>query len=409
MWLADAVAAYVERLTEREFDAPFIALLHQLGYTEVHLTHGPYEFGKDFIARRNEDGHEHQWCFQTKAGHINSKQLRTDVQPQINLMRAGSVVHPAFSKDLPRRIVVVTTGRLVGGAGVEFQQVEDYHRGRGEVGAELWDIDTLVPDLTSTLVTSNELDTQGRLLEMVGRLQGMRGSRADIAALGSRWLAPGDGDKGNWRDVLTACLLANTAAQSAREDLAQQAIWQLVRAYYRATARGQKPDPAILYVAHLAFDTAATDFWERIRGAADPLKVTLQATGAAASFLTHPIKVARLCETLAMLALTRINAGDHDAAAELLDYIEGLTLSTPALSHLVGEEWTFSVLVTVVALAAGGFVETATAVVRQTMVWLLDLVEDGVLLPPVGASPAVVVDRMLATAYMPPAALAGVS
>lgn len=30
MWLADAVAAYVERLTEREFDAPLIALLHHL-------------------------------------------------------------------------------------------------------------------------------------------------------------------------------------------------------------------------------------------------------------------------------------------------------------------------------------------------------------------------------------------
>ncbi len=43
MFLADAVAAYVEALTERELDAPLIALMHRLGFSHVHLVHGPFE------------------------------------------------------------------------------------------------------------------------------------------------------------------------------------------------------------------------------------------------------------------------------------------------------------------------------------------------------------------------------
>lgn len=105
-----------------------------------------------------------------------------------------------------------------------------------------------------------------------------------------------------------------------------------------------------------------------------------------------------------MLALTRINAGHTDEAAELLEFIHNLIQATPALSHPAGEEWTFSILVTTVALAAGGHLDTANKLVERTAVWLLDWIENGLLLPPVGASTPDVIDRMLATAYKPPSA-----
>ncbi len=68
--LADAIGNYVNSLTEREFDAPFTALLRLHGFTDIHFLHGPFEFGKDFIAKRLEDGVEYQYAFQTKAGDI---------------------------------------------------------------------------------------------------------------------------------------------------------------------------------------------------------------------------------------------------------------------------------------------------------------------------------------------------
>ena len=63
--LADAIGNYLDSLTEREFDAPFMALLRLQGFTDVHLLHGAFEFGKDFIAKRIEDGNQLQYTFQT--------------------------------------------------------------------------------------------------------------------------------------------------------------------------------------------------------------------------------------------------------------------------------------------------------------------------------------------------------
>jgi hypothetical protein len=151
MFLADAVAGYVESLTERELDAPLISLLYRLGFTHVHLVHGAYEFGKDIIARRDEDGTTFQYCFQSKAGDLNTSAWR-DLRQQVDAMRTGTVVHPDFDANLPRRLVVVTNGRLVGGAGIEFQDYNTHQAARGETIAELWDIDRLVPEFERVLV-----------------------------------------------------------------------------------------------------------------------------------------------------------------------------------------------------------------------------------------------------------------
>jgi hypothetical protein len=112
MFLADAVAAYVTNLTERELDAPLIALLRSRGFTDGHLLHGNYEFGKDLIARRVEDGVEYQYCIQSKAGDLNAS-LGRGVRQQVDVMRISRVAHPAFDSVLPRRLVVATNGRLV--------------------------------------------------------------------------------------------------------------------------------------------------------------------------------------------------------------------------------------------------------------------------------------------------------
>lgn len=163
MFLEDAVAAYVEGLTERELDAPLLALLRRLGFHHVHLVHGPYEFGKDFVARRHEDGTEYQYCLQSKAGDLGSANWR-DVLQQVDAMRTGSVVHPDFDPFLPRRLVVVTNGRLKGGAGVEFQDYDHYHRDRGEAPTELWDIDWLIPQFEAVLVEGVPAQDRARTL-----------------------------------------------------------------------------------------------------------------------------------------------------------------------------------------------------------------------------------------------------
>jgi len=71
--LENVLGNYLDSLDgkEREFDAPFIALLRANSFSDIHFTHGQYEFGKDFIAKGYDD--EGVWCqfvFQTKGGEL---------------------------------------------------------------------------------------------------------------------------------------------------------------------------------------------------------------------------------------------------------------------------------------------------------------------------------------------------
>jgi hypothetical protein len=43
--LNDVIERYLDSLEEREFDAPFIALLRGLSYWDIHFLHGSFEFG----------------------------------------------------------------------------------------------------------------------------------------------------------------------------------------------------------------------------------------------------------------------------------------------------------------------------------------------------------------------------
>ena len=111
--LADAIGNYVDSLAEREFDAPFIALLRLHGFTDIHFLHGPFEFGKDFIAKRVEEGVQYQYAFQTKAGNIGISEWN-QCRGQIDLLRTDALAHPNFDGNLPRRARFVITGRLWG-------------------------------------------------------------------------------------------------------------------------------------------------------------------------------------------------------------------------------------------------------------------------------------------------------
>src|SRR5713101_3174626 len=141
--LADAIGNYFSSLTEREFDAPFIALLRLHGFTDIHFLHGPFEFGKDFIAKRIEGGVQYQYAFQTKAGDIGISEWN-QCRGQLDMLRTDALAHPNFDKTLVRRARFVTTGRLVGGAALAAQQYVEHLESMGEIQFLTWDRDTLV-------------------------------------------------------------------------------------------------------------------------------------------------------------------------------------------------------------------------------------------------------------------------
>src|SRR5260370_15770913 len=93
--IADVIGSYLDSLEEREFDAPFMALLRSLGFRDMHFLHGNFEFGKDFIAKRDDDSVVTQYSFQTKAGNLGLAEW-TASRRQIDMLRTNSLAHPNF-------------------------------------------------------------------------------------------------------------------------------------------------------------------------------------------------------------------------------------------------------------------------------------------------------------------------
>lgn len=108
---------------EREFDYPLSSLLQAMGFYDIHLTHGKTEFGKDFIAKKVDDGVVHQYSIQSKRGDIKQAEFRSEIMGQLMEASLLGIVHPQFDRSLPRKVIFATTGRLRDNAGPAFQDM----------------------------------------------------------------------------------------------------------------------------------------------------------------------------------------------------------------------------------------------------------------------------------------------
>ncbi len=163
------VEHYLDSLNEREFDAPFIALLRALGYFDIHFLHGAFEFGKDFIAKARVEGSETQFAFQTKSGDIN-RPAWDAARGQIDMLRTDALAHPSFDATLPRKAIFVTTGRLVGAAPAAAQNYRDHLAGMGEIAFTIWDKQDLVQSITTDPRILLASDAHGAFLMLIGQI-----------------------------------------------------------------------------------------------------------------------------------------------------------------------------------------------------------------------------------------------
>lgn len=115
--------------------------------------------------------------------------------------------------------------------------------------------------------------------------------------------------------------------------------------------------------------------------------------------MTHPVKAARLCEQLSLLALFEYEHGDVALAEEIAAYIGVFVERSPAVSHVVSDDWAFSVLSTTALLMRSGRIDTARRVLRDAAVWTLDWIEYGSGIARVGDPAPVAVKQLLGTPY----------
>ncbi len=372
--LADAIGNYVNSLTEREFDAPFTALLRLHGFTDIHFLHGPFEFGKDFIAKRLEDGVEYQYAFQTKAGDIGISEWN-QCRGQIDLLRTDALAHPNFSGTLNRRAIFVATGRLIGGAGLAAQQYGQHLQALGEAQFATWDRDTIVEMLAtdprclrgSTPALLHILGAQRELLTFEALEEHSRTwIRAECTAL-SLW------------DVLEAAVIAQHCRREKRADLACYTALMLIRSLW-ATAHGQSQLPdgiaVAIATAKKLFRHYALELWNVCRTQYFDPDMLLRQDGTPGGLVTYPVRCLTITEILAMLGLLE-KSTNPGLSSEIADYLAKFITANVGSAHPISDRWGISVACCALQLSANGKTEALRPYLRSAIKWVADHYDGG--------------------------------
>jgi hypothetical protein len=147
--LISIIENYLTSIKEVQFFQPFINLLDVLGYNDIHLLHGPTEFGKDIIAKKEGE----QFAFVIKVGDINQGKYANEVKGQISEAQTNSLAHPNFIHP-PSKIIFVTTGKITSQVNLALQNYNNYSLKNNLSTVVVWTKDFLVKEFSQSGIES---------------------------------------------------------------------------------------------------------------------------------------------------------------------------------------------------------------------------------------------------------------
>jgi hypothetical protein len=375
--LDEVLGSYLDSLSEREFDAPFMALLRAHDFYDIHFLHGQYEFGKDFIAKRREDGTVVQYAVQTKAGDLDVAAYRV-VRGQIDDLRRNATGHPSYDKSARRRAVLVTTGRLTGATPATAQGDQEDLRARGETDFDVWDRERLVELMRDVPETGYPQGATGAFLGLLAAIDQRSIVEDNLESHSRGWIFPPGDLTGLRRTAIEAGILSNRLRRVKRDDLASYVALCLVRAAWASAPPTDPPEPEAVLIADLArrmFVAYAGDIWARCEGTTLEPRGFLTQQQQGLIYLSYPVGCLRLVETLGLLALLP----DTEAISnrdDLLTFLTEFIGRQPGASHPISDRWAVSVIPPVLALA-----RTARPAIevylRSLVTWTCDRYEAG--------------------------------
>jgi hypothetical protein len=376
--LDDVIGNYIDSLTEREFDAPFMALLRLHGFTDIHFLHGSFEFGKDFIAKRSEDGAQRQYAFQTKAGNIGLSEWNL-CRGQIDMLRTDALSHPNFDRQMPRSARFVTTGRLVGGATLAAQEYAQHLASLGEPSFLTWDRDTLVQMLATDPISLSGSPIS--LLQILGS-QNENLNFSELERHSRGWIRSASSAL-NLRDSLEAAVIANHCRRQNRIDLASWTALLLLRSTL-ATVNGQEPlpDPAevALAAARGMFENYAGQLWDACQGKfLNPDEIII-ADNNPAAYVTYPVRCMTIIEILGLFGWLHSDVRGNDAKAQqIAEYLRNFVEANAGAAHPISDRWGISLAPAILLLWKFGHTQALGSLIRATTKWIADRFEEGSL------------------------------
>jgi hypothetical protein len=368
--LRAVVTTFLETLTEREFDAPLLALLASQGFTDIHFIHGGFEFGKDVIAKRlDADGQTlRQYSIQSKAGDLGSADWRA-VRPQLEECEYNTRAHPNFNANLPRVAVLVTTGILKGGAAVDAQEFKAACASRGLADFDVWDRITVVDWLCQdpSLGLAN-LSVQDDLVALLGSIARHQVTEPMLERHTRSWLE-GAGGTRLARASIEAAILSQELRKAHRLDLAALLALHLFRAAWEPPATGTDVVRSATSDAALRlFILTATELLQQVEPLLDDPKKLARSVMNVGYVFTYPAVCSRLVETFSLLALVE---PPPDLAERAISAVATLATHHPGTARPPSDQFAAAIL-PVTAVLVRTDVGAARAYLREVSQWLLD-------------------------------------
>lgn len=418
--LRNVLGAYLNTISEREFDLPFLTLLPAMGFYDVHYTHGQGEFGKDVIAKKADDAGPIQHSFQLKAGDIDQASWRNSIMQQMLESLLVGLSHPNFDHSLPHQTVLVTTGRLTSNAALGLQDLNKAIEAKYQkrpIG--VWDREHLIECLKTHglesvhYATASGFVDYGQFYVLYGRVLQGDFSERDIEKHSRRWL---DKSLADSQRLLGSAIEAEILASRLRR---QGFLYEAVHAYltvlravlyslYAATVPDQVKQSLQIYEQVmtkllLACRTYVSEVQVQWTAAEKDLVRLVSGPPPMMEYLVH---AARVLEIAGCLYFLEPDSSEKHAVAS---FIADLIQHEPGCAHTPSDRYSVSLVFPILALAHDGQASAARDLLRRAVVWLCDRYEEGDGIAPLEADPFGEITSLFGYRYefAPPARIGG--
>jgi hypothetical protein len=358
-----------------------------MGFYDIHFTHGGVEFGKDFIAKRVDVGVEYQYAIQSKKGDINQALWRNEVRGQLEEAVVSDLSHPQFRTDLPRKAILVTTGRLSGNARLASQEFKTKLKAENRIHEVLfWEHEQLaqfaeefgfagIHQNTATGVTDFAQFYLAYGKALAGTL-----SETEIEEFSRLWLNETiDFRKRILRASIEAEIIATKLIENGHLYEAITTYLSLSRLVMLVTY--ETDDPFVLdildeitrtklYPLSRLFCNEFRSRWE----AADRSLLHLCFKESPLPMVNYLVWCARVLEIGALYAFL---SKDDQERQEAIALLSNFALNEEGCGHIPGDRHAVSIGWATLALIGVGDDDIAIALIRRAAIWLCDRVEKG--------------------------------
>lgn len=364
--LSAAFGDWIRTLHEREFDETFLALLRASGFSDVHFTHGNYEYGKDVIAKRSDP--PTQYAFQCKAGDIGGPEWDS-LFAQLFQLTSHKLVHPNFDPSLPCQFVLTTTGRLKGKAPLAAKDFGERLASQAGQGFQVWEETTLREMLEGRGYTS--IPPGPGLLPILGRIHSGTLEEHDLDRLLAALVPP---PQASGKELLRAILdNAIVTACMAQAGLALHALTaSLNEIRILATrAHAHPEDVALIPEAMAKYNRLGWSALAPVLTHPDDTRVWLEwCGGTMGKILAYPAACLRVIEFLGLSAL----ACPEDSG-RCVDALSQVVATQPGVSRPISDRYAASLAPAVIALARHGRASEAESLLVRATRWVCDRYE----------------------------------